>query len=86
MTSSKSDASSLVGFGVDGWFAAKHSPPLGYVIRHIVLAFTRPRVSIRVTGLGFEPFAVCGFPTRALAFARCHNSFTTKPYHMCGMA
>jgi len=69
---SKSEASSLVGFvgWFGGWFAAKHSPPLGCIMRRIVLAFTRPRVSIHVTGLGFEPFAVCGFPTRALAFAR----------------
>jgi hypothetical protein len=71
--SSKNEASSLVGFGVwfGGWFAAKHSPPLGYIVLCIVLALTRPRVSIHVnvTGLVFEPFAVCGFPTRALAFA-----------------
>jgi len=53
-----------------GWCAAKHFPPLGYIVRRIVLAVARPRVSIRVTGLGFEPFAVCGLPTRALAFAR----------------
>ena len=51
-------------------------------MRRIVLAVTRPPVSIRVTGLGFElvsihvtglgfePFAVCGFPTRDSAFAR----------------
>ena len=66
--SSKSEASSLVGFGgwFGGWFAAKHSSPLGYIVRRIVLAVTRPRVNIRVTGLGFEPFVVCGFPTRAL--------------------
>jgi hypothetical protein len=58
----------------------------------IVLEVTRPWLSIRVTGvgfepvsirvrvtgLGFEPFPVCGFPTRDFAFAR--------PYHMCGMA
>ena len=73
--SSKSEASSLVGFGGwfggwGGWFAAMHSPLLGYIVRRIVLAVTRSRVSIRVTGLGFEPFAVCGFPTRALTFAR----------------
>ena len=54
MTSSKSDASfpSWIWWLV---FAAKHSPPLGYVMCRIVLAFTRPRVSIRVTLLGFEP-------------------------------
>ena len=70
--SSKSEASSLLGFGgwFGGWFAAKQSPPLGYIVHRIVLAVTRPWVSILVMGLGFEPFTVCGFPTRALAFAR----------------
>jgi hypothetical protein len=53
-----------------GWFAAKHSPPHGYIVRRIVLAVTTPRVSIRVTGLGFEPFAICGNRTRDFAFAR----------------
>ncbi len=39
-------------------------------MRRIVLAFTRLRVSIRVTGLGFEPFTVClldiGFTTKGV--------------------
>jgi hypothetical protein len=55
--------------GFCGWLAAKHSPPQGYIVRRIVLAVTRPRVSIRVTGLGFEPFAVCGIPTRVFTLA-----------------
>ena len=33
---------------IGGWFAAKHSPPHGYIVRRIVLAVTSPRVSIRV--------------------------------------
>jgi len=45
-------------------------------MRPIVLAFTRPRVSIHVTGLGFEPFAVCLLDI----------GFTTKPYYTCDMA
>ena len=67
--SSKSEASSLVGFGgwFGGWFAAKHSSPLGYIVRRIVLAVTMPRVNIRVTGLGFD----VGFqPGRYFAFAK----------------
>jgi hypothetical protein len=32
-----------------------------------------------VTGLGFEPFAVCGFPTRRSPLLDI--GFTTKPYH-----
>ena len=74
--SSRSEASSLVGIGgwFGGWFAAKHPPPLGYIVRGIVLAVTRPQVSIRVTCLGFEPFAVCLLDI----------GFTTKPYHEGG--
>ena len=69
--SSKSEETSLVGLVVGlvvGWLLSTPLPK--DIVRHIVLAVTRPRVSIRVTGLGFEPFAVCGNPTRALAFAR----------------
>ena len=40
-------------------------------MRRIVLAFiTRPQVSICVTGLGFEPFAVCGISTWDYSFAK----------------
>ena len=58
--SSKSEASSLVRLvvgvvvGLVVGFASKHSPPQGYIVRRIVLAVTRPPVSIRVMGLGFE--------------------------------
>ena len=71
--------------GFCGWLAAKPSPPQGYVVRRIVLAVTRPWVSIRVTGLGFEPFSICGIPTKEVSSLLLDIGFTTKPYHTCDM-
>jgi len=69
MTSSKSEACSLVGF----WclvFAAKHSPPLGYAARHIVLD-----VLCRVLNHGSRCIMSCVESCRVLK-QRCQTSHT----------